>query len=120
MSMSGADLSRTAFWLRVVHAGITGAFLAAIGLVWWSALTRRRGPLLRPAVVALLGEAAVVTVNRGDCPLGSIQRSAGDPVPLFELVLSPRNARRAIPVLGVVAAGGLALLAARRSVPAAA
>lgn len=110
----GPPLSRPAFWFRVVHTAITGGFLAAIGLVWWSALTRRRGPLLRPTVLALLAEAAVVTVNRGHCPLGSIQRSAGDPMPLFELVLSPRNAHRAVPVLGAVTAVGLVLLGARR------
>ncbi len=35
----------------------------------------------------------------------------GDPVPLFELVLSPRAAKRAVPVLGAVAAAGIAALA---------
>jgi hypothetical protein len=49
--------------------------------------------------------------NRGDCPLGGLQARLGDPVPLFELVLSPQAARRAVPVLGVVTAGGVALLA---------
>jgi hypothetical protein len=37
----------------------------------------------------------------------------GDPVPLFELVLSPPEARRAVPVLGVVTAAGLFVLARR-------
>jgi hypothetical protein len=37
----------------------------------------------------------------------------GDPIPLFELVLSPRAARRAVPVLGGVAAVGIALVVAR-------
>jgi hypothetical protein len=37
----------------------------------------------------------------------------GDPVPLFELVLSQRAARRAVPVLGGVAAVGIALVVAR-------
>jgi len=34
-------------------------------------------------------------------------------VPLFELVLSPAAARRAVPVLGLVAAAGIALLGLR-------
>jgi len=37
----------------------------------------------------------------------------GDPVPLFELVLSPRAARRAVPTLGAVTALGIGILVAR-------
>jgi hypothetical protein len=37
----------------------------------------------------------------------------GDPIPLFELVLSPRAAKRAVPVLGTVAGAGIALVLAR-------
>jgi hypothetical protein len=98
---------------RAAHTAIALAFLWCIGYIWWCALSRRRGPLLRPAVAALAGEGIVVAVNQGDCPLGPLQDRIGDPVPLFELVLSPRAAKRAIPVLGVVAAAGIALLAAR-------
>jgi hypothetical protein len=82
-------------------------FLASIGYVWWCALTGRRGPWLRPAIAALVGEGALVVVNRGDCPLGPLGDRMGDPVPLFELVLSPRAARRAVPSLGVLTAVGL-------------
>jgi hypothetical protein len=98
---------------RAGHAVIAVVFLASIGFVWWSALTRRRGPLLRPAIVALVGEGTVVALNGGDCPLGGLGERIGDPVPLFELVLPPRVAKRAIPALGAVTALGLALLAAR-------
>ena len=98
---------------RAGHALIAGTFLTSIGYVWWSALARRRGPLLRPAIVALVGEGAVVAVNGGDCPLGGLGERIGDPVPLFALVLPPRAAKRAIPALGAVTAVGLALLAAR-------
>jgi len=37
----------------------------------------------------------------------------GDPVPLFELVLPPAAARRAVPILAGVTVGGVALLAGR-------
>jgi hypothetical protein len=37
----------------------------------------------------------------------------GDPVPLFEPVLSPRAAKRAVPVLGAVATAGIALVMVR-------
>ena len=89
------------------------AFLVSIGYVWWCVLTGRRGPLLRPVIVALVAEGVLVAANRGDCPLGPLGERIGDQVPLFELVLSPRSARRAVPTLGALTAVGLGLLAAR-------
>jgi hypothetical protein len=73
--------------------------------------------LLRPAIAALASEGVLVVTNQGNCPLGPIGDRIGDPVPLFELVLSPRAARRAIPALGLVTAVGLGLLAARSPSP---
>jgi len=84
--------------------------LLAIAYVWLCALTGRRGRLLRVAAASLIGEGVLVAANHGDCPLGGLQERLGDPVPLFELVLSPRAAKRAVPTLGVIAAAGLALL----------
>lgn len=104
-------LSPGARLFRAVHATITVAFLSAIADVWWCALTGRRGSLLHPAVAAVAGEGMLVAACRGDCPLGGLQERLGDPVPLFELVLSPAAARRAVPVLGAVAAAGVAGLA---------
>jgi hypothetical protein len=98
---------------RAAHGLVAIGFLASIGYVWWCALTGRRGPLLRPAITALVCEGVVVIANRGDCPLGAVGDRIGDPVPLFELVLSRRAARRAVPTLGVVTAAGVGLLAAR-------
>jgi hypothetical protein len=89
--------------------------LLAIGYVWWCALTGRRGGLLlRAAVATLIGEGVLVSANGGDCPLGGLQERVGDPVPLFELVLSPPAAKRAVPTLGAIAAAGIAVLVARR------
>jgi hypothetical protein len=106
-------LSPAALAFRGAHTAITVAFLGAIAYVWWCALTGRRDRRLRLAVGALVAEGACVTANRGDCPLGPLQDRLGDPVPLFELVLSPRAAKRAVPVLGLVTAAGLAALARR-------
>jgi hypothetical protein len=69
--------------------------------------------LLHIAVTTLLTEGVLVTANGGDCPLGGLQSRVGDPVPLFELVLSPPAAKRAVPTLGTVTAVGFALLVAR-------
>ena len=111
--LSGAVLA----W-RSGHALIAIAFLASIGFVWVCAISGRRGPVLRLAVGLLAAEGAVVVANHGDCPLAGVGDRIGDPVPLFELVLTPRAARVAIPVLGGVTALGMALLAARSSAPA--
>jgi len=109
--MGRGRLSPAARAFRVAHAAITVAFLAAIAHVWWCALTGRRDRRLRLAVGALVAEGVVVAANHGDCPLGPLQARLGDPVPLFELVLSPRAARRAVPALGLVTTAGLVLLA---------
>jgi hypothetical protein len=69
--------------------------------------------LLRPAIAALVSEGVLVATNRGSCPLGPVGDRIGDAVPLFELVLSPRAARRAVPTLGVLTVVGLGLLLAR-------
>jgi hypothetical protein len=98
---------------RACHAAIAAAFLGAVGYVWWCALTGRRDRGLHLAVVALVAEGAVVTANHGDCPLGPLQERLGDPIPLFELVLSPTAARRAVPTLGLITVAGLMLLVRR-------
>ena len=113
--MVEAKLPPAARGFRAVHGAIATAFLLAIAYVWWCALTGRRDAWLRFAVVALMTEGAFVTANRGDCPLGGLQDRLGDPVPLFELVLSPTAARRAVPCLGAVTSAGFLLLSRRGS-----
>jgi len=98
---------------RAFHTAIAAEQLLAIAYVWWSAITGRRDRLLRIAVATLIGEGLLFAANRGDCPLGGLQEHLGDPVPLFELVLSPRAAKRAVPTLGAITAAGLVLLVVR-------
>lgn len=113
-AMAGTDttaaLSPAAWALRIAHAAIAASFLLAIGYVWWCALSGRRGPLLHVAIASLITEGLLVGANGGDCPLGGLQDRVDDPVPLFELVLSPAAARRAVPVLGLVAGAGIAVV----------
>jgi hypothetical protein len=115
MHVKARNLSALAVAFRAFHALIAAGFRAAIGHVWWCALTGRRDPALPIAVVALVTEGACVAANGGDCPLGPLQRRAGDPVPLFELVLPADAARRAVPGLGAVAALGILALVRFRS-----
>ena len=106
-------LSRAARAFRAFHAAIAVEMLLAIAYVWWYALSARRRRLLHIAAASLIGEGVLVSANRGDCPLGGLQDRLGDPVPLFELVLSPRAAKKAVPTLGAIAAAGLVLLVVR-------
>jgi len=101
--------------LRTGHALIAVVELWALGWVWYCGLARRRGRALRIAVGLLVAQGVALVIGRGNCPLGPLQSRAGDPVPLFELVLPPRAAKAAIPVLAAVAIAGLALVATRRA-----
>jgi hypothetical protein len=108
-----APLTRAARGFRALHTLIAAAELACLGYVWTCALTRRRDAAFHIAVGVLVAEGVGLVIGRGDCPLGPLQGRLGDPVPLFELVLPPRAAKAAVPVLTGVAITGIALSAAR-------
>jgi hypothetical protein len=98
---------------RAGHTAIAFAELAALGYLWTCALTRRRDNVLRASMTVLAIEGVGLVVGRGNCPLGPLQRRLGDSVPLFELVLPPRAAKAAVPVLAAVSVAGMALVMAR-------
>jgi hypothetical protein len=64
-------------------------------------------------VALLVAEGGALLVGRGDCPMGPAQATMGDPVPFFELLLPPRAAKAAIPILAAVSVAGLVALALR-------
>jgi hypothetical protein len=99
---------------RLAHAAWSVAQLAGLGYIWSSAIRRRRSPRLWAFVALLLGEGAALAVGRGNCPMGGLQSRWGDPVPFFELVLPPRAAKAAVPILAVVSVAALASLVVRR------
>ncbi len=107
-------LSRRAKAFRVAHAAWSVIGLASLSYIWACVATRRRDRLLWVGVAFLSVEGAALAVGRGNCPFGSLQERWGDPVPLFELVLPPRAAKAAIPVLFVATVAGVVALAARR------
>jgi hypothetical protein len=108
--MAAAGLPPAAGAFRVAHAAFAAAQLTALGYLWFSALTRRRDRNLAAAVGFLGLEGAALVVGRGNCPFGPFQARLGDPVPLFELVLPPRAAKAAIPVLAAVTLAGFGAL----------
>jgi hypothetical protein len=94
---------------RVAHIAWGMAQLAALGRIWASALGVPRDGRFWAAATFLGVQGAGLVAGRGDCPMTPLQRRLGDPVPMFELVLPPRVAKAAIPVLAVVAVLGLVL-----------
>lgn len=112
MPRGGGALSWEARAYRLAHITWGVGQLAALARVWGSAFGRSRGGSFWPAVGFLGVQGAGLVAGRGDCPMTPVQRRLGDPVPMFELVLRPRAAKAAIPVLTAVALVGL-LLAVR-------
>ena len=111
---SWATLGGRARAWRAVHASWSVAQLGCLGYIWACALTRRRNRPLWASVAFLLAEGAALVVGHGDCPVGPLQAEWGDPVPFFELVLPPRAAKAAIPILTVVSVAGSVALVLRR------
>jgi hypothetical protein len=87
--------------------------LTALAYIWGCAVVRRRDRRLYASIAFLLVQGVALLIGRGNCPFGPFQRRLGDPVPMFELVLPPRAAKAAIPVLVLVTAAGLVALLGR-------
>ena len=116
---SWSELSTGALAYRVAHAVWAVVALGAVGVIWAGAA---RGRIGRPMVLAvgfLLVQGVGLIVGRGNCPMSPVQHRLGDPVPLFELVLPPKAAKAAMPVLLVVTLAGLAaaIVRAARGAP---
>jgi hypothetical protein len=109
--MRFTELDSRAKALRLGHIGIALVGLSSLTYIWYCALSGRRDRLLAGAVATLSVQGLALLVGRGNCPLGPLQQRLGDPDPLFELILPPRAAKAAIPVLTIVALGGVAILA---------
>jgi hypothetical protein len=97
----------------MLHATWSIVQLACLARIWHAVVARRRDPAVWGSVGLLAAEGAALVVGRGSCPMGSLQAQWGDPVPFFELLVPPRAARAAVPVLFVVSLAALAGLVGR-------
>jgi hypothetical protein len=97
----------------VAHVVWGAVALSALAHIWASAIRRRRSGSVWASVAFLLVQGVALLIGRGDCPFGPFQRRLGDPVPMFELVLPPRAAKAAIPLLFVVSVAAIAALVLR-------
>lgn len=98
---------------RIAHVAWGVVALSALTHIWASAIVQRRDAPVWASVAFLLVQGVALVIGRGDCPFGPFQRRLGDPIPMFELVLPPRAAKAAIPVLFVVSVAGIAALVVR-------
>jgi hypothetical protein len=108
-----ATLSRPAEAYRIFHASWSVAGLASLGYIWVCAAARRRDRLLGASIAFLSIEGVGLIAGGGDCPMGPLQEHLGDPVPFFELVLPPRAAKAAVPILAVATVAGFLVVALR-------
>lgn len=107
-------LPRRALAFRIAHVAWGTVAMSALGYIWASALARRRDRWLYASIAFLLTQGGALVVGRGNCPFGPFQARLGDPVPMFELVLPPRAAKAAIPLLAVVTLVGIAAAVLRQ------
>jgi hypothetical protein len=114
--MTWSDLPSGAKAFRIAHVVWSVLSLASLAYIWTCALTRRRNRRLGASIAFLSLEGVALIVGRGDCPFGPLQTRLGDPMPLFELVLPPRAAKAAVPILAGVTLAGLAAVVVRRPV----
>jgi hypothetical protein len=113
MPVSWSTLGIGARLFRVAHFVWGGFNMVALGYVWACALLRRRDRYLSSSVGLLGSEGVALVIGRGNCPFGRFQRRLGDPVPMFELLLPPRAAKAAIPILTLFTFSGFAALLLR-------
>ena len=102
-----SDLPGRAKAFRVAHAAYSVVGLSTLGYIWACVATGRRDRWLGASVAFLLLEGGALVIGRGDCPFGPLQAKLGDPDPLFALVLPPRAAKAAVPVLAVATIAGI-------------
>lgn len=103
---------------RIAHLAWGAVAMGSLGYIWVCALRRRRGRFLAACIGFLSLQGIALVVGRGDCPFGPLQSRLGDPVPMFELLLPPRAAKAAVPVLAAVTVTGIVTVALRARTPA--
>ena len=98
---------------RLAHELVSAVFLCCIAIVYLGAWRGEAGVVTIVALAALCAEGVLVLLSRGHCPLGPLFRRLGDDKPFFELLLPPRAAALAVPILGAVTMLGAVVLAVR-------
>jgi len=106
-------LSRIVLVSRLFHGLVSVFFLSCIAVVYVGAWRGEANAITLAALAALCLEGVLVSLSKGNCPLGPLFRRLGDDTPLFQLVLGSRAGKLAFPVLTIVTVLGVLLLIVR-------
>lgn len=98
-------LSKAVLASCLAHGLVSVLFLSCVAIVYVGVWRAEAGPITIAALAALTLEGLLVLLSGGNCPLGPLFRRLGDEKPLFELLLPPRAAKLAVPVLGALMLG---------------
>lgn len=97
--------------LRVIHGFFALYFIICLIYLYYSVFFFKPNIFLAIALLSLGVEGFVVFIlNKGDCPLIHIQRKLNDTTPFFELFLSKKAAKKAIPFFAVLTWAAVGLL----------
>ena len=100
--------------LRIIHGLFALFFITCILYIYFAAITGHFTFYVVVAIGSLVLEGVMVfLLNKGDCPLIHVQRRIGDETPFFELFLSKKTAKKAVPFFLVVTIVGLLFLTIR-------
>ncbi len=111
-----SGLGRRARAFRIAHAVWSVAQLVSLTYIWACAVTGRRDRYLAGTMGFLAVEGAALVVGHGDCPMGRRQAEWSDPVPFFELILPPRAAKAAVPILATISVSAFGAVVVRQVV----
>ena len=114
--MTTARLSSTLFWIKFFHTLVFLVESVAILYILYCGITNTGGTGLIIAIVLVLAEVVVFTVNGMHCPLSQIARDLGDQTgnDFVADIFLPQQFARAIPfVCGGLATIGLLIVAVR-------
>jgi hypothetical protein len=96
--------------IRLIHTLIALSLLAAIAIIYYSAISETYNWLLYLAVAGLLVERIAVTLNSGNCPFLFFSRKYGDDKTFLELFLPKNVAKQMFKVSFIVISIGYLLL----------
>lgn len=107
-------MSKEIIIVRLFHALAALYFIFCVIYIYVTAITKDFNLISIVSILSLGLEGLVVFIlNKGDCPLIYVQRKINDPVPFFNLFLSPKLAKKVIPFFTILTFVGIFILLIR-------
>jgi len=103
-------MKKKIYTLRIIHLLLVVIFLCSIGTLYYYGITEKFSSILYFSSVVLFLEAAVLVLNKGDCPFAYAHKKAGDEKDFLNIFFPEAIVPRVIPFVAVIAAVGFLLL----------